>query len=160
MTVHQPIYGLATPADLLARTGLETLQAVIAGDLPQAPISEPLSFWLAQARYGEVVFEGDPTQALLNPMGIVHGGWALTLIDSACACAGLSVLPQGIGYTTVETKANFTRPITQTTGRVRCIGKVIVEGRQIITAEAKILDDKDKILAHGASTLMVLLARG
>ena len=92
---------------------------------------------------------------MLNPLGGVHGGWALTLIDSATGCAAHTLLPAGIGYATVETKANLTRPIRHDTGRVRAEGRVISRGRQIMTAEASILDTSGRILAHGTSTLMI-----
>jgi uncharacterized protein (TIGR00369 family) len=93
---------------------------------------------------------------LLNPMGTVHGGWALTLIDSVAGCAGLSLLPAGVGYTTIETKGNFSRPITKDTGRVRAEARVVGRGRKVISAEARVLDRDGRILAHGTSTLMVL----
>jgi uncharacterized protein (TIGR00369 family) len=105
---------------------------------------------------GFAAFEGDPGGHLLNPMGTVHGGWALTLIDSVTACAGHSLLPAGVGYTTIETKANFSRPITRDAGRLRAEGRVIAQGRQIISAEARVLGQDGKVYAHGMSTLMVL----
>ncbi|WP_245001798.1 PaaI family thioesterase [Cupriavidus pinatubonensis] len=105
---------------------------------------------------GFAVFEGDPGAQLFNPMGTVHGGWALTLIDSATGCAANSVLPAGTGYTTVETKGNFSRPIKADTGRVRAEGRVINQGRQIITAKARVLAADGRVLAHGTSTLLVL----
>ena len=98
------------------------------------------------------MFEGETGPHLLNPLGGVHGGWALTLIDSAAGCAGHTLLPAGVGYTSVETKANFTRPITHDTGRVRAEGRVVGRGRQIMSAEARILDAAGRILAHGTST--------
>ena len=85
----------------------------------------------------------------------MHGGWALTLIDSAAGCAAHTLLPAGVGYATVETKANFTRPITEDAGRVRAEGRVVTRGRQIMTADARLLDSQGRILAHGTSTLMV-----
>jgi uncharacterized protein (TIGR00369 family) len=96
---------------------------------------------------------------VLNPMGTVHGGWALTLIDSAAACACHTLLPAGSLYATIETKGNLSRPITLGTGRVRAEGRVISQGRQIISAEAKLLSQDGRILAHGTSTIMVLAAR-
>jgi len=104
-------YGLVTGDMAAAMTGRELLQAIIEGRLPQAPISQAMSFWLVEVGQGFAAFEGEPGPHLLNPMGTVHGGWALTLIDSASGCAALSLLPAGTGYTTVETKANFSRPI-------------------------------------------------
>ncbi|MGA3089570.1 MAG: PaaI family thioesterase [Terriglobales bacterium] len=92
-------------------------------------------------------------------MGTVHGGWALTLIDSAAACACHSLLPAGTTYTTIETKANFSRPITPATGRVRAEGRVIAQGKQIISAQAQILSPEGRVLAHGTSTIMILKGR-
>jgi uncharacterized protein (TIGR00369 family) len=149
-------YGVAAPAELADRTGREILQAIIDGDLPQPPIAETMSFWITQVGDGVAVFAGDPGAHLLNPMGSVHGGWALTLIDSACGCAGLSLLPAGSGFATIETKANLARPITKDTGRVRAEGRVVVQGRQIISTEARVLNADGTMLAHGTSTLMVM----
>ena len=149
-------YGIPALADVSAMTGKQILQAIADGTLPQPPIAKTLSFWLTEVGDGFAAFEGDPGEHLLNPMGGVHGGWALTLIDSAAGCAAQSLLPAGSAYATVETKANFSRPITKDTGRVRAEARVIVKGRSIISAEAKVLSMDGKVLAHGTSTLMVL----
>lgn len=149
-------YGLAAPEQAANLTGRELLQAVIDGRLPQAPISRAMSFWIVEVGDGFAAFEGDPGAHLLNPMGMVHGGWALTLLDSVAACAGHSLLPAGAGYTTLETKGNFSRPITKDAGRVRAEGRVVSQGRQIISAEAKVLGVDGRIYAHGLSTLLVL----
>jgi uncharacterized protein (TIGR00369 family) len=151
-------YGLASPAQIAGRSGREILQAIIDGELPHPRISETLSFHLTEIGDGFAVFEGVPGPHLLNPMGTVHGGWALTLIDSVTGCAGLSLLPPGALFTTIETKANFSRPILPDTGRVRAEGTVVSKGRQIISTEAKILGGDGKVLAHGTSTLMILNA--
>lgn len=156
MTVH---YGLAPPGEVAALTGRELLQTIIDGRLPQAPISQTLGFWLVAVGEGTAAFEGEPAAHLLNPAGTVHGGWALTLIDSVTACAAHSTLPAGVGYTTVETKGNFARAITLQSGRVRAEATVVARGRQIITAEGRLLDTAGRVLAHGTSTLMVLNPR-
>ena len=149
-------YGVAKPAEIAGMTGRETMQALIDGKLPAPPIAQTLTFWLVEVGDGYAVFEGDTGPHLLNPLGGVHGGWALTLIDSAAGCAGHTLLPPGVGYASLETKANFTRPIKHDTGRVRAEGRVISRGRQIMTAEARILDSDGRVLAHGTSTMMVL----
>ena len=118
-----------------------------------------MTFWIVEVGDGFAAFEGEPGPHLLNAMGTVHGGWALTLIDSATGCAGLTLLSAGAGYTTIETKANLTRPITPTTGRVRVEGRVVSQGRQIISCEASVRDRDGRVLAHGTSTLMVLSAK-
>jgi uncharacterized protein (TIGR00369 family) len=99
-------------------------------------------------------------QAALRPdLGCMHGGVALTLIDSAAGCAVHTELEPGVGYTTVETKVNFTRPIPPDGGTIRCEGRVLTKGRQIATAEARLLSAEGKILAHGTSTLIILPPR-
>lgn len=149
-------YGLAGREDWARLSGRELLQAIVDGRLPQAPISQAMSFWIVEVGEGFAAFEGEPGAHLLNPAGGVHGGWALTLIDSATGCAGHSLLPAGVGYTTIETKGNFSRPIAKDTGRVRCEGRVISPGRQIITAEARVFGPDKRVLASGTSTLLVL----
>ncbi len=153
-------YGLVSPRAIAALTGRQALQAIIDGALPQAPISELMSFWITEVGDGFAAFEGEPGARLLNPMGAVHGGWALTLIDSVGACAGHSLLPAGAGYTTLETKGNFARPITRDTGRVRAEARVVAQGRRIISSEARVTDRNGKVLAHGTSTIMTLDANG
>jgi uncharacterized protein (TIGR00369 family) len=152
-------YGLANPQEAVGMSGKEFLQAIIEGRLPQPPIAKPLTFWMVEVGDGFAVFEGEPGPHLLNPMGTVHGGWALTLIDSVTGCAAFSVLPAGSTYTTIETKANFSRPIKLDTGRVRAEGRVVSAGRQIVSAEARVLAQDGRVLAHGTSTLLVLTPR-
>ncbi len=140
----------------LQRSGLEFLQAIISGDLPTPPICRALNFWLSEASPGRAVFEGEPAWDHLNPLGGVHGGWPLTLIDSATGCAAQSVLDAGVGYTTVETRANMVRAIAPDSGRYVCEAEVLSHGRTIITAEAKITGPGGRLYAHGGSTLLVM----
>jgi uncharacterized protein (TIGR00369 family) len=149
-------YGLADPKDVAGMTGKEFLQALSDGTLPAPPIMQPLTMWLIEVGDGFAVFEGEAGPHLLNPQGTVHGGWALTLIDSATTCAALSLLPAGAGVTTIETKGNFSRPIAKDAGYVRAEGRVVTRGRRIISAEARVLDAASRILAHGTATIMVL----
>ena len=153
-------YGVASPEEVAGLSGLETLQAMIEGRLPAPPIARTLGFRLVEVAEGLAVFEGEPGPHLLNPLGSVHGGFALTLIDSAAGCALHTALGAGVGYTTVETKANMTRPIRADAGTIRAEGRLLTHGRQIATAEARVLDTDGRILAHGTSTLIILPARG
>jgi uncharacterized protein (TIGR00369 family) len=152
-------YGVSSFDQIKHLSGLDMLRAMIAGELPAAPIAEPLGFRLVEVEKGRAVFEGTPGAHLLNPLGSVHGGYALTLIDSACGCPVHTELDAGIGYTTVETKVNFTRAIDPAGGPVRCEGKVVSRGRQIATAEATLRSGDGKLLAHGTSTLIILYPR-
>ena len=153
-------HGVASREQIAGLSGLEMLRKMMAGELPAAPIAEPLGFRLVEAEPGLVVFEGTPGPHLLNPLGSVHGGYALTLIDSACGCAVHTELDAGIGYTTVETKVNFTRAIDANGGPVRCEGRVLSRGRTIATADAFLRDENGRLLAHGTSTLIILYPRG
>ena len=148
-------FGVATPEEMAGLSGREFLQAMIDGRLPAPPIGKTMSFKLVEVGDGFAIFEGEPGPHLLNPLGGVHGGWALTLIDSITGCAAHTTLPAGVGYATVETKANFSRPIAADSGRVRAEGRVVGRGRTIISAEGRIVDSRGRLLAHGTSTLMV-----
>ena len=142
--------------DLIELSGLEAMQALIAGKFPPPSIATTLGFTLAEVEFGRAVFVGTPSDRILNPLGIVHGGWALTLIDSCTGCAAHTTLSAGVGYTTVETKVNFVRAIQADTGELRAEGQVVAQGRTIITAEGRLTDAKGKLYAHGTSTLLVL----
>ena len=153
-------FGVIPMETAAAMSGLEMFNAMVDGRLPQPPISQAMSYRLVEVGEGRAVFEGEPGPQLYNPMGTVHGGWALTLIDSATACAGHTLLPAGQGCTSIETKTNFSRPITADTGPVRAEGRVVAQGKQIISAEATLRSRDGRVLAHGTATMMVLHPRG
>ncbi|HEX7783505.1 MAG TPA: PaaI family thioesterase [Sphingobium sp.] len=148
----------AVPPAIAGLSGLEVLRRLMTGAIP-LPMAETLGFHLVEVREGFAAFEGEPGDNLTNFMGTVHGGVALALVDSACGCAAYSLVPADIGYTTIETKANFTRPIFPGMGVIRCEGRVISPGRQIITTDATLTGADGRLLAHGTSTIMVLPPR-
>jgi len=114
-----------------------------------------LNMKLVEADDGAVTFEGIPSRAFYNPQQVVHGGYAATLIDSAMGAAVQSKLGHGVDYGTIELKVNYVRKLTEETGRVTCTAKVIHHGRRISTAEAKVMDGKGRLIAHGSGTFMV-----
>lgn len=152
-------WGVASPEEIAGLSGLEMLRAIISGAVPAPQMGRTLNFRLLGVEPGHAIFEGTPSEALLNPLGSVHGGWALALIDSAAGCAVHTELPAGTGYTTLETKVNFTRAIRPDTGAVRCEGRVVTRGGTVATAEARLTDREGRVLAHGTSTLIILRPR-
>lgn len=137
-------------------SGLEYLQAMGRGELPPPPIMATLAIEPVEIVEGRVVFAVTPAEFHYNPIGVVHGGLASTLCDSAMACAIHSTLPAGVGYTTLELKINFVRPLTIATGRVQCEGTIIHPGGRVATAEARITDAAGKLYAHATTTCMIL----
>ena len=114
--------------------GIDFLRAMSDGKLPLPPICALLGYRLVEAEPGHAVFEITPAEQHYNPIGVVHGGIAMTLLDSAMGCAVHSTLPAGAGYTTLELKVNFTRPISVDTGRIVCEGTVVHRGGRTATA--------------------------
>ncbi len=138
------------------RTGLELLQEMAAGRLPAAPIAQTMGFTGVSFEEGKAVFEGEAGEFLYNPIGVVHGGFAMTLLDSCMSVAVHTTLAVGERYTTLEAKINFVRPITLDTGRVRAEGGVIHRGSTIATAEGKVTAvSTGKLLAHGTTTCLI-----
>ena len=152
-------YAWRDPAETLARgaglSGLELLRLIAAGELPPAPLACTLGFGSLSVDEGEAVFEVEPAEFHYNPNGVVHGGLALALLDSAMGCAVHTTLPAGASYTTLEVKANFVRPLTASTGLVRCRGSVVHGGRTVATAEGRVEGADGTLYAHGTSTLLV-----
>jgi uncharacterized protein (TIGR00369 family) len=132
------------------------MRMMIEGELPQAPISRTLDFRLVEVEHGRAVFECEPAEFHYNPIGTAHAGLASTLLDSAMGCALMTTLEAGVGWTTLELKANFTRPMTAETGVVRCTGTVVHAGRRVATTEARLVDSEDRLLAHATSTILML----
>jgi len=147
--------GVVDPARAAGKTGLEVMQALLAGELPFPHIAQTLDFGLVEVAAGRAVFQGTPQLMHYNPLGSVHGGWYATLLDSALGCAVHTMMPAGVGYTTAELSVNIVRAATTSTGPLRAIGTVIHSGRQLATAEARIVDPAGRLYAHGTTTCLV-----
>jgi uncharacterized protein (TIGR00369 family) len=145
-----------TPLDQVkGLSGLEFMRGICEGRFPPPPIAIALKFELVEVEHGHAVFEGEPEFAFYNPIGVVHGGYAATLLDSCMGCAVHASLPVGQAYTTLEFKINYVRAMTDKTGRVRAVGRVIHPGNRASTAEGHIYDSRGKLLAHGTTTCLV-----
>ena len=147
--------GVTPLAQVKHLSGLEFMQGILDGRLPPPPIAAALKFELVELERGRAVFAGVPEFAFYNPIGVVHGGYAATLLDSCMGCAVHTTLPAGQAYTTLEFKINFVRAMTGQTGRVRAEGRVIHPGNRAATAEGHIYDARGKLLAHATTTCLV-----
>jgi uncharacterized protein (TIGR00369 family) len=136
-------------------SGLDFLREVQAGRLPAPPIAATLGMTLEEVEHGRVVFALVPGEEHYNPIGSVHGGVYATLLDSAAGCAVQSVLPQGMGYTSLDLNVKFLRPVTVDTGKVRAVGTVLNSGRRTALAQAELFDSGDRLLAHTTSSCLL-----
>ncbi len=136
--------------------GIDFLRAMRDGKLPPPPICALLGYRLVEVDAGHAVFEITAAEQHYNPIGVVHGGIAMTLLDSAMGCAVQTRMPAGGGYTTLEAKTNLVRAITTSTGKLRATGKVLHLGRRVATAEARLEDGEGKLYAHATTTCIVL----
>ena len=147
--------GVARPDQVAGRTGLEMMHAMLAGEIPYAAIAKTLNFQIIEVGPGTAVFQGTPIDAHLNPMGGIHGGWFATLLDSALGCAVHTMMPAGRAYTTAELSVNIVKGLTPKVPRVRAEGKVIHCGRQLATAEARLVGADGTLYAHATTTCLV-----
>lgn len=136
-------------------TGLEQLRMYLDGNR-RPGIGVSLDFKLVDVQEGVVTFEGTPGEHAYNPIGSIHGGYAATLLDSACGCAVHSTLSATQTYTTLELKVSYLRAMTKDTGPVRGEGRIINVGRRVAFAEATLKDAKGKVYATATSTLLVI----
>jgi uncharacterized protein (TIGR00369 family) len=147
---------VATAAAGATMSGMQYMTAIVAGELPPPPIAVTMRMRPVELEEGRVVFEGHPGEEHYNPIGVVHGGYAATLLDSALGCAVHTTLPAGIAYTSLGLEVKYVRPITRDTGRVLCEAKVLYRGRKQATAEAQLTAaESGKLLAHGSTTCMI-----
>lgn len=151
----------ADPRELAAAaaglSGLEFLRAIAAGQLPRPPLGVLLGFSLLEFDEGRAVFGCTPGEQHYNPIGVVHGGLAAALLDSAMGCAVSTTLAAGIGYTTLELKINLVRAMTAETGPVVATGQVVHRGRRVATAEGRlVIRESGTLLAHATTTCMIM----
>jgi uncharacterized protein (TIGR00369 family) len=142
-----------------AMSGIEFLRAIRDGRLPPPPIAELLGFRLVEVDSGHAVFEMRPGEQHYNPIGVVHGGIAMTLLDSAMGCAIHSHMPAGAAYTTLEAKTHLVRAVSADTGVLRAIGKAVHLGSRVATAEGRLVDAAGKLYAHATTTCLILSER-
>ena len=136
--------------------GIDFLRGIRDRKLPAPPIAKLLGFDLVEVEPGHAVFEITPGERHYNPIGVVHGGLAMTLLDSCMGCAVQTHMAAGTGYTTLEAKTNLVRAITAETGKLRAIGRTLHVGKRMATAEGRLEDAAGKLYAHSSTTCIVL----
>ena len=147
--------GVASREQIIGKTGLETMQSMLRGEIPFPPIGQTLSFYMVHVEEGQAIFQGEPKAEHLNPLGTIHGGFHATVLDSALGCAVHSKLPVGRAYTTTQLSVNIVRALTPKIARVRAIGDVLHFGRQVATAEAKLVGPDGTLYAHATCSCLV-----
>ena len=149
--------GMLDKTKTATMTGMEVMQAVMHGILPNGPMAATCGYMIVALAPGEATLQGNPTESVMNVQGSVHGGWFATILDGAVGNAIHTLLPAGTGYTTLDLSVKMTRAIVPSPGaRVRAIGKVIQVGRKIATAEGRIVGPDGKLYAHATTTCLIL----
>lgn len=147
---------MPTREDLLSRSGLEFMRAVLTGELSGPPIAGVLNYTLHAVEKGRVAFRGTPLFEHTNPMGGLHGGWYGTLLDSCMACAVMTMVPKGQYYTTLEYRINIARalPIGM---EIEAVGEVQHAGRSTGIARGEIRGLADgRLYATGSTTCLIM----
>jgi uncharacterized protein (TIGR00369 family) len=147
----------ATAAIGLKLPGLEYVRAIADGTLPPPPAAQLLGFQIAEAEEGRALFALDPAEWMYNPIGMVHGGIAATMLDSCMGCAVHTTLEAGVGYTTTDLQVRYIRPMSDATGRVLAEGRVVHAGRRTATAEGRMFAESDGALIAHATTGCAIL---
>ena len=135
--------------------GLELLQRIVRGELPGPPMARLMGLRLVEVENGRAVFAAAPSEFHYNPLGVAHGGFAMTLLDSAMGCAVHTTLQAGDLYTTIEFKINFLRPLTVKSGEVRGVGTVINAGRTTALAEGRLETPDGKLCGFATCTCLI-----
>jgi uncharacterized protein (TIGR00369 family) len=148
-------YGIVDIDERRAMGGLEFVQGLVTGSLPINSMARTLGYDIVEVSEGRAVVTATPNAEHLNPEGTVHGGLAATLLDTCMGLAVRSTIERGFGSTTLEFKISFVRPLTPETGCVRAEGTVLSRGRRVGTAEGRLVDSKDRLLAHATTTCLI-----
>lgn len=139
----------------LTMSGLDYMRAIVAGKYPPPPIAITMNMGLIEVAEGRVIFTAQPVEYCYNPIGVVHGGYATTVLDGAMGCAVHTTLPKGMAYSTTQINVHLVRAITLSVGLLRCEGVVLHSGRMVATAEAYLRDAQGKLYAHATSTCAI-----
>lgn len=137
-------------------SGRDYLEAMRRGEFPPPPFVAMLGFQLVEIGEGRVVFAFEPAEFMHNGIGILHGGVAATVFDTAVGCACLTVVPREKVAVTMDLHVRYFKPLSMRSGTIRCEGLVINAGRTTVTAEGRLLDGAGRLCGHATSTLALV----
>jgi uncharacterized protein (TIGR00369 family) len=140
---------------MMQESGLDLLRGIGEGRHPPPPYAITTGCLLDEVEDGRVTFRGTPSEAFLNPLGAIHGGWTAGILDSAMACAVHTLLKAGQGYTTLEYRVHLVRAVLPGSGELTCEGRVVHRGGQVATAEGYLRDASGRLYAHGTETCLI-----
>ena len=152
--------GLADPSDVAHLSGLDIVEGMGTGTLPMPPMAGVLPIVPRSWSEGEATFTATPEEHFLNPMGTVHGGWAMTMLDTAMAIACQTTVAAGQTFTSMDTSVRFARPIRSAGEELTIVGRVLSKGRSVVVCNGSIKDGRGRLIASGSSSCMVMSARG
>lgn len=153
---HDP---LATARLGMTMSGLEFLRGMADGAVPPPPIAVLMNMDIETVEEGRVTFGGRPDGSHYNPIGVVHGGFACTMLDTVAGCAVHTTLPAGKAYTSIEIKVSYLRPI-QSGMRLVATGTVTKPGSRVAFADATLATEDGTLVATASSSLLVFDPRG
>lgn len=143
------------PAEM---TGLQLMQAVVAGKIPKASIAVTMPMTPLDAQHGHIRFSARADERHLNPLGGVHGGFAATVLDSVTGCAVHTTLESGVGYGTVDLNVKMLKPLPMGEELV-AEGRVLHASTNIAVAEGFLRNAEGVLLAHATATCMIIRRR-
>ena len=141
-------------------SGLDYLTGVLDGTIPPPPIAVLMGFTAVSVSPGEVVMSCEPGQQHFNPLGMVHGGLACTLLDTVTGCAGHTTLAAGVGYSSIDINVRYLRPVLPDNAPLMATGTVVRPGSRVIFTEGTVVGADGRVLATATSTLAVLGPQG
>jgi uncharacterized protein (TIGR00369 family) len=139
---------------------LDYLTAMLRGEIPKPPIAELMNTWGVELEPGRAIFAAQPGEEHYNPLGVVHGGFLATLLDTAMSSAIFTSLGPGHLFSTLEIKVNYLRPLRSDSGPVTCEGKAVHVGRTVATGEGRVVNQAGKLVATGTCTCMLFQIPG
>ncbi|MFN8284567.1 MAG: PaaI family thioesterase [Chitinophagales bacterium] len=123
---------------------------------PKWQFPYPLMDWMTaqalEAEEGFVKMQFTVKEYMLNPLKIMHGGVAATMLDELMGAAGF-LMNRPVGYATINMNVDYLN-----SAKVNEIligeGKIVRAGKTVMHAEAKLTNADGKLIAKATSNLI------